>query len=538
MPDDHRSSQASIGGAVDGLAGASADRPPSPRASTPTNGRASPTPGETEQPKAHSSPQMNATLTDVQAAIDQLGGRAGAGQSTASIPLYVDDASVRSFASDSLHGGESLNGDGEDHEQVGWSAKTRRRLAEKALAENQRRLAREAEQAQLGREREADAQRDWQAAAAAEPLSRDAPEGLEFSDESEDEETAAGTPRLNGKARHSPRLDVAPPVAAAAAAVSEDTAPAAPAPELAPPVALGQPLHADRAVAEDVIPAAPPAAEPITTDVVSESPVETTPADTATDTPSDADAPLAADERPTAAERAEQAFHTASTAPSAVAQEPSPFQTIVPDQFESPAVADEKADVEAAAPDSTPKSRPGSFVVNRRPSGDLSKVASPPPRSSVLTQPSPHSTPHSTQDSLPDLPRERMPSVPTSTTSGVDRGSVGSASGYMSPGGLRRPSSTTGGQGMGTAGVAGEPIEWGVADVVEWAKRRGFDESVWGKFEGASPPTRLPTWCRTPWLTPTPDPPHAQSTRSPATSCSRWTSTCSRRSRSRPSASA
>jgi len=438
---------------------------------------------------------MNATMTDVQAAIDQLGGRdLGAGASAVSIPLYADEASVRSFASDSLHGGaESVGGgDGDDHEQVGWSAKTRRRLAEKAQAENERKLAREAEEAALGWARDESAQKDWQAARSEEP-EQPAPEGLEFSDESEDEGEgmAAATPRLNGEGRRGPESLTNP--------ASFETAPSEPV--LAPPIALGEPLHREAPAVTAEAPSASAAVLPAASAVgVVAAVVAADAVPVARDVPepvtiSSSQIPESA--LPTAAERAEQAFHTASTAPSAVSQEPSPFQTILPDQFESPAVADAKADVEAAAPaavggSATPKSRPASIVTRQTSTASLAKGGASPalPRSTPLSGSSPATTPHSTKDSLPELPRERVPSVPASasaTMSPIERTSVGSApGGYMSPGNLRRPSSSTGGAGMGTAGVAGEPIEWGVADVVEWAKRRGFDESVWGKFEGES----------------------------------------------------
>ena len=423
---------------------------------------------------------MNATLTDVQAAIDQLGGRdLGGAASAVSIPLYADEASVRSFATDSHNGGaESINGgDGDEHEQVGWSAKTRRRLAEKAQAENERKLAREAEEAALGRARDESAQKDWKASRSEEPEEK-APEGLEFSDESDEEGeglgTAAATPRLNGEGRRSPEPQTNP--------ASFKTATSSPV--LAPPIAVGEQLHEEAPAVTEETPSASAAiilaasavgvvAEPVT---ISSSQI-----------------PESA--LPTAAERAEQAFHTASTAPSAVSQEPSPFQSIVPDQFESPAVTDAKTDVEAASPaavagGATPKTRPASLVTRQSSSADLNKGSASPalPRSTPLAGSSPAATPRSAEDSLPELPRERVPSVPATASgpmSPVERSSVGSTpGGYMSPGGLRRPSLSTGGAGMGTAGVAGEPIEWGVADVVEWAKRRGFDESVWGKFEG------------------------------------------------------
>lgn len=427
--------------------------PPSPRASTPTKDLSSPKAGDAAPlPESHPSPQMNATLTDVQAAIDQLGVRGGDGnRSVVSIPTYPEDSSVRSFATDSMHDGETASLADEDHQQVGWSARTRRRLAEKALAENQRKTEKDAEEARLGRVREESEQRNWQA-------SRDAPEGLEFSDESEDEDSIANqTPRLNGKARYSPE-----PAAVASS------------PVLAPPIELNTlPAAAPKSVVE--APPAPSSETPASATTLAEGVSEPLLTETPVGIPS-------AEDLPSAAQRAENAFHTASTAPSAVSLEPSPFQSVVPDQFESPAVADEKADIEAAAPDAevnSTRSRPQSFIVNRKPSGDLNKVASPPARSVTLPSPSQQ------QDSLPELPRERNNSLPVAAVSnGVDRSSVGSANGYMSPGGMRRTSSNAG--ISGTAGMAGEPIEWGVDEVVEWAKRRGFDQAVWGKFEGTS----------------------------------------------------
>lgn len=438
---------------------------------------------------------MNATLTDVQAAIDQLGARdLGTGASAVSIPLYADEASVRSFASDSLHGGaESLNGaDGDEHEQVGWSAKTRRRLAEKAQAENERKLAREAEEAALGRARDESAHKDWQATRSEEP-EKTATEGLEFSDESEDDEghgAATATPRLNGEGRRSPEPTTP---ATFETATSQQ-------PVLAPPIVLGEQLHHEAPAEKEedpspsaaVVPAA--SAVGLVAAVVAADAVPGARAGSEPVTISSSQVPEST--LPTAAERAEQAFHTASTAPSALSQEPSPFQSIVPDQFESPAVTDAKADVEAAAPaaisgSGTPKSRPASIVTRQTSTADLSKGSSSPalPRSTVASS-SAATTPHSTKDALPEASREHESSVPAPSStpmSPIERSSVASTpSGYMSPGNMRRPSSSTGGAGMGSAGVAGEPIEWGVADVVEWAKRRGFDESVWGKFEGSS----------------------------------------------------
>ena len=38
--------------------------------------------------------------------------------------------------------------------------------------------------------------------------------------------------------------------------------------------------------------------------------------------------------------------------------------------------------------------------------------------------------------------------------------------------------------GMGAAGVPGEPLEWGIDEVVEWAKRRGFGPDIYEKFLG------------------------------------------------------
>lgn len=456
------------------------------------------------------SSHMTETITDIQQAIEQLA-------VTSSTSMNgIESRSMRSFQSredshydDSIIDGAIKDDAGDETEHdVGWSATTRQRLAEKAMSENKKREQKEMDKEIKRREREETEKQSWGAGGI--------PHGVEFSDESEDElDDHAGIHAVSTTSPHgiepidhrlgsdpssSPLVDGAAPLAVPVAApvsldrVLSDASPVGHSPELANTNTNGNESHFAVGVAASSGRAEPPS------ELAYTSAEDLTPG-----------------------QRATRALESAVSEPSAVSQEPSPYHTVVPDQ---------------PAPNSPPTTTTSASAPAdaSRALGTPVSLATPTLPASSPTHAPATTTPSEQVFNNPFTHQQDGAGTGTPSPASVIDGGARPASPTKSS--SRRPSSmsTT---GLGAAGVPGEPLEWGIDEVVEWAKRRGFGADIYDKFLGQSSLSARPSQTRksgadlsSSWS------PSSQSTRSPGTSCSSSTSTCSRRSTSLLSANA
>lgn len=442
------------------------------------------------------SSHMSETMTDLDRAIKQLGTSTSPRSTTYGGSHYEGDSFVDELGS---LGGGGAHTTTADEDDAGWSVNTRKRLAEQALNENLRREAREKEL----REQE---ERGWTGGL---------PADAEFSDESEEEDdgglslpggdaqggAVTSTVGRNGSLS---RQEEEEEEEQEEKETSTSTAPIVP---LAAPIPVA-PISDDKALDESDISVAPTpptskvsstaasvaateqrpeletaaSAQSTFSSLASDSTIPATtipaasPSSTTTDATATAPQPLSVSERST------RALEAAATEPSAVAKEPSPFRAIVPDQV---GPHEKLSSVEPSSVAAAVAAGAGAVAA-----GTSAAVVA----SSQHATPADHETPGASISSTPAVgtptsprgdvnPFDGLP--PLAGSSASDAGGI---DGVSTPGGSsdsrsRRPSVY--GTGLGAAGVEGDPMEWSPEDVAEWARRRGFNESICSKFLGA-----------------------------------------------------
>jgi hypothetical protein len=443
-----------------------------------------------------------------------LGQRRGSARSR-ELSMYADSINDDERGPrDSIIGGtgDHLDAGGEDYDEVGWSANTRKNLAEKAINENRKRELREQEMANERRERE--------------ELDRQTfgmPAGVEFSDESEDEDET-----------HLPQNIV---TARRRSSLEEPAAVAAQQIPVVPAVPLDQVLSAN---GDAMLPSTlhqgdneydrtrRRASVPVEPLVISKNTPPTSSPSSVINRDLPSSTPTSAE--PSLGERAIRAAELASVEPSALAKEPSPYHTIVPDQAETTTIPhlpiqhpsppqQQQQHLALANPTQQQRRSPSpqhlvaspvasSPIVQQHPSTSNDLNLAPPLDLETLPSRSEANTPlasgqlpittniiHSpapgratspavitpvNQSSVDPFDRQNFS---THTSAASPRPPSTSSDSVAPPGhALRQRSSFS--QGMGACGIPGDPMDWSVEEVVDWAKKRGFDESVWSKFQG------------------------------------------------------
>lgn len=475
---------------------------------------------------------INQNIAEIETAINQLNVGSPSTSAAANAAAYSNgDATARSVDE---HGMGMRHPDvggaegGDDYDEVGWSVNTRKKLAEKAINENKRREARERE---LEDQRRAREEQDMASYAGG------VPEGVEFSDESDEDD--------ENHHQHPESLIPAPLASTSDMTAAAEHRQPQPLP-IIPGVPPNQILSANP---ESVLPPTPSSSKstsqvdthdqtrrrasiPVEPLVISKNTPPTSspsldhnrklPASTAPPITTDVD-----DHELTPAARSSRAADAASLQPSALAKEPSPFHTVIPDQPEPensltqqhrgsipshrPAVAStvdqtlpsppaeqhrtiatSPAPIDLAPPldlGTLPaQATSGATSLRQQQSyTNIVHTASPTsgPNSTVVTPvrqlaSDPFDQPHSTPGGT------RGVTTPSNSSLVSPRASASSPGPGQTQGssGIRRPGSFS--QNLGACGIGGDPMDWSIEDVVEWAKRRGFDESIWSKFLGMS----------------------------------------------------
>ncbi|CED85055.1 Sterile alpha motif, type 2 [Phaffia rhodozyma] len=442
---------------------------------------------------------MKDTMTDLQAAIDSLEGGlrtdAGKRENSAFPELGANDhrsirSSIVSGEDGSLYG-ESVHeedrdqaAEGEVMDEAGWSAMTRKRLAEKAASENQRRLAREEEKEAQRREAEMNESSDW---------TTGVPPDMVYSDsDSEDDEQ-------DQESDHAPSFSpvassIPEPIVTAQTTPTTAQPPStfiAPIAGLAAPLALYNENSYPSPKQLESVPALPDIATSFPTDPEPLSATPRAPASVVTPViqqtgrvpspVSQGGTPRSVAQALTPGEKSTAAQDMAATQPSSLAIEPSPFRTVIPDPV-SPNSSSVEEGFQGASKLSDTQAPPSSAVRSTLPLQQPQR--SPAAVQSVLPlSPSPQQ-----QQQQQQPPSAFSTPVITNRASSVSSQEASIAtfspdtSVYTSEPGLSKRASSIA-MGAGKAGMQGDPMDWSVDDVVDWAKRRGFDSTVWTKFQ-------------------------------------------------------
>lgn len=378
----------------------------------------------------------------------------------------IDDERANGRASMVDDFGDSHLNDTNQHDEVGWSASTRKKLAEKAINENRKKELREREQEDQRRQREELDRETFQGGV---------PTGLEFSDESDDDD-------LDQKRTDSPALD-----AVRSGPVPMPIVPGVPLDKVLASTNGGVSLPSEdtRSHNHETRRRASIPVEPLV--IAKNTPPSSSPAP-----PVPQDLPSStANGDSTPAARSAKAADLALLEPSALAKEPSPYHTLLPDQpgpattsSASPSISRGNSPL-VTHPAAQPllSNTPGSASHELAPPLDLGTL---PPRFANSTPAVAPVASSATANKL-GTPVDQLPSNPfdlqqTPSTSSTAPPSISSDTGGPAQTANRRPGSIS--QGLGLCGMPGEPMDWSVEEVVEWAQRRGFDESVWSKFQG------------------------------------------------------